>query len=408
MRIALLTYRASRYTGGQGVYVRELSRALVELGHSVEVFSGPPYPELDPRVRLTEVPSLELYRPEEPFVPVRPIRDWIDRLEISMLRVGRYPEPLTFSLRCRRLLSARRAEFDVVHDNQGLGYGLLGVQRFLPVVATVHHPIDVDLKLNLETTSGFWPRYGLRTLYGFVRMQARVARRLPRLITVSEASREDCVREMGVAPSRVAVVPLGVDTSMFSPPSEPRAAAQLVCTASSDVVNKGVAVLLEALAALPATVSLTVVGPSREGGPTRALCTRLGLDDRVTFVSGLEVSELAALYRSAALVVVPSLHEGFCLPALEAMACGTPMVTTTAGALPELVQGCAVMVPPGDPGALARAIQDLLADAPLRERLAEAGRARALREYTWSRTAARTAEAYILNGVQNQGSGETE
>jgi len=199
---------------------------------------------------------------------------------------------------------------------------------------------------------------------------------------------------MGLAGSRIAVVPLGVDTAVFTPPSRPRADDMLVCTASSDVVNKGVAVLLEALAAVPASVCLTVVGPSNEGGPTRTLCSRLGLDGRVTFVSGLEVQELAELYRSATLAVVPSLHEGFCLPALEAMACGTHLVTANAGALLEVVAGCAIKVPPGDAAALAGAISSVLGDEALRARLGAAGHARAKSEYTWRRTAERTAEVY--------------
>ena len=219
LRIAILTYRGNPHCGGQGVYVRHMSKALAGLGHSVEVFSGQPYPELDAErgVRLTRLPSLDLYRPEEPFKAARGLRDSIDLLEFATMCAGGFPEPLTFSLRALRELSGRRTEFDVVHDNQCLGYGLLGLRRTrLPVLATVHHPIQIDRRLELAEATGT-RRLTLRRWYSFTRMQARVARRLPRLLTVSDAARDQIAREMRVAPDRIAVVPNGVDTSIFRP-----------------------------------------------------------------------------------------------------------------------------------------------------------------------------------------------
>src|ERR1700754_2213040 len=130
MRIALLSYRSKTHCGGQGVSVRQLSRGLVELGHDVEVFSGQPYPELlDPRVRLIEVPSLDLYREPDPFRVPRPseIRDSIDVLELLTVWTAGFPEPRTFTMRVERLLAERAGDFDVVHDNQSLGTGLLSI-----------------------------------------------------------------------------------------------------------------------------------------------------------------------------------------------------------------------------------------------------------------------------------------
>src|SRR5690349_4179666 len=141
MRIALLSYRSKTHCGGQGVYVRHLSRGLVELGHQVEVFSGQPYPEgLDPRVTLTKVPSLDLYREPDPFRVPHPseIRDHIDLLELLTMWSAGFPEPRTFCMRAARILTARRDDFDVVHDNQSLGAALLGVAKDIPLVATVH------------------------------------------------------------------------------------------------------------------------------------------------------------------------------------------------------------------------------------------------------------------------------
>ncbi|HEX6487782.1 MAG TPA: glycosyltransferase family 4 protein [Candidatus Dormibacteraeota bacterium] len=395
LRIALLTYRGNPFCGGQGVYVRQLSAALTRLGHSVEVLSGQPYPELVPGVKLTKLESLDLYRPEEPFRPARPPRDWIDAVELSTMSISGFPEPFTFSLRAWRELRGRLHEFDVVHDNQGLGYGLLPLGRRLPLVATIHHPISVDRRLELERASGF-RKVTLRRWYAFTRMQRRVARRIPKLATVSESSRKDIARDLGLPPDRLVTIPLAVDAESFRPLERSRDEDLLVATASADVPLKGVATLLEALARVRAqrAARLVVVGRPRPNGATGKLVAKLGLDGAVRFVRGVPETELVELYSQATLAIVPSLYEGFSLPALEAMACGVPLIATTAGALPEVVGSAGVLVPPGDAEALAGALLKLLDDANLRRKLGEGGRLRAVGEFSWRRTAERTVDLY--------------
>ena len=402
LRVALLTYRGNPRSGGQGVYVRNLSRSLAALGHRVEVVSGQPYPDLDADagVTLTRLPSLDLYRPEAPFKPDREARDAIDLLEFTTMCSGGFPEPLTFSLRAWRELRRRRAEFDVVHDNQCLGYGLLGLRREgLPVLATIHHPIRIDRRLEMAEARGA-RRITLRRWYAFTRMQARVARRLQRLITVSEAARDLIVMEMGARSDRIAVVPNGVDAALFRPhPECRRKPGRVVAMASADVPLKGLAPLLRAFAQVRARrpAELVVVGKLRPDGPTPRLLAELELNGSVRFVNGLTDPELVSLYAEADAAVVPSLYEGFSLPAVEAMACGLPLVATTAGALPEVVgpdREAALLVPPGDADALARGIVTLLADAPLRRRLGDRGRARVLERFRWEAAARGTAECY--------------
>jgi glycosyltransferase involved in cell wall biosynthesis len=401
VRVALLSYRSDPHCGGQGVYVRHLSRGLAELGHRVEVFSGQPYPELDPRVGLTKVPSLDLYREPDPFrtPSLRELRGVVDLLEVSTMWTAGFPEPLTFSLRAARQLRARRHEFDVVHDNQCLGYGLLALTRQgFPLVSTVHHPITRDRLTDLAAASGS-RRLTLRRWYGFVRMQARVARRLPELLTVSRASAADISTDFRVPSERIQVVPLGVDTAVFTPPTSPRVPGRIVAVASADSPLKGVRHLLEAVAKLRTErhVELILVARLVEGGPSRRLISELSIGDIVHTVSGISDSALAALLASAEVACVPSLYEGFSLPTVEAMACATPLVVSRAGALPEVVgpdAKCADLVPPGDSEALARSLAALLDDPARRARMGEAGRRRALRKYSWTSVAAATAERY--------------
>lgn len=404
LRIALLTYRGNPFSGGQGVYVRNLSKALADLGHEITVFSGQPYPDLHEGVRFEPVPSLDLYRSDDPFrVPARrDLRDGIDVLEVATMCTAGFPEPLTFSLRVARMLSAEPSRFDVVHDNQSLGSGLLRLERAgIPVLATIHHPCSIDRDIELARAVGWKRKLSLRRWYGFTRMQARVARQLPRLIAVSDAARRDIVSEFGLAAERVQVVHNGVDADVFAPsPTDTTVPGRIVTTASADVPLKGLVFLIEALAKLRTEhhdAHLVVVGRAAEKGPAAQAIERFGLADAVTFESGIGWDRLVELYRQAQVAVVPSLYEGFSLPAVEAMSCGTPLVATAAGALREVVGPdgeAARVVAPGDAGALASAIAAVLADPALRQRLGRAGRARALAGFTWRAAAEATIDAY--------------
>ncbi|MEU6821407.1 glycosyltransferase family 4 protein [Streptomyces atriruber] len=407
LRIALLTYKGNPFCGGQGVYVRHLSRELARLGHSVEVIGAQPYPVLDEGagldgLKLTELPSLDLYRSPDPFrTPKRDeYRDWVDALEVATMWTGGFPEPVTFSLRARRHLRARQGEFDVVHDNQTLGYGLLG-DLGAPLVTTIHHPITVDRQLELDAAPDWKRRASVRRWYAFTRMQKRVARRLPSVLTVSGTSRQEIVDHLGVRADRIKVVHIGADTGLFSPdPAVPEVPGRIVTTSSADVPLKGLIHLVEALAKVRADhpgAHLVVVGKRAEDGPVAQAIERHGLEGAVEFVKGITDAELVDLVRSAQVACVPSLYEGFSLPAAEAMATGTPLLATTGGAIPEVAgpdgETC-LAVPPGDAGALAHGLNRLLGDGELRARLGAAGRARVLAKFTWAQAAKGTADRY--------------
>jgi glycosyltransferase involved in cell wall biosynthesis len=403
LRVALLVYRGNPYSGGQGVYTRYLTRELTELGHAATVFAGQPWPVLDDGVDFVPVPSLDLYREPDPFrVPrAREFRSWIDVVEFGLMCTAGFPEPLTFSWRVRKVLAARRGEFDVVHDNQCFGRGMLGVMADgWPLVATLHHPITVDRTLDLSHAATLGRKLSLRRWYGFVGMQIRVARQVPRIVTVSESSKRDVVTQMGVRPEQLAVVPIGVDHLRFRPlPGVARKPGRLMTTASADVPLKGLVPLLEALAKLRTErdADLVVIGKPRADSRVGETIRRLGLDSAVQFVSGVSDERLVELYAEASVAVVPSLYEGFSLPAVEAMACGVPLVATTGGALPEVIGTdgeTGLLVPPGDPSSLAVALGRILDDPDLAGRLSDAGRRRVLEHFTWRACAEATVQQY--------------
>lgn len=400
LRIALTSYRSKPHCGGQGVYVQHLSRELVALGHQVEVFSGPPYPDLDESVALTRVPSLDLYAEPNPFrLPRRSeFRDRTDLLEFATMCTAGFPEPRTFSRRVAPLVSARASEFDVVHDNQSLGPALLDVTRAgLPLVATIHHPISVDRELEIAAAP-WYRQLTVRRWFGFVQMQARVARQIDHVLVPSISSAQDGMRDFGLRARQLHVVPMGVDTELFRP-RDPRVPGRMVSLCSADVPLKGLEVLLRALAAVARDrdAHLMVVSKPEPGGRTEKLVADLGLSQRVGFVSGLSDTDIAGLMASAEVACVPSLYEGFSLPAVEAMASGTALVASDVGALAEVVgrDGRAgVLVPAGDVEALTLAIDSLLGDPVRRAAIGEAGRERAQERFSWRATAQATVEVY--------------
>jgi glycosyltransferase involved in cell wall biosynthesis len=403
VRVALLSYRSKPHCGGQGVYVRHLSRELVRLGHEVEVFSGQPYPELDEGVRLTKVPSLDLYREPDPFrTPhLHEFRDLVDVQEVATMWAAGFPEPRTFSRRVLRVLRERSGDFDVVHDNQSLGAALLRLEDAtgLPLVTSIHHPITIDRRIDLAAAPTWQKRLSVRRWYGFVRMQARVARGMRMVLTPSEASGRDVVREFGVEPGRVRVVLLGVDDG-FVPPTVPRVPGRILAMASADAPVKGVSTLLEAFAKLRTErpgLQLLLVARPQPGGRTEQLLDELAIRDHVRFVHGVSDAELVTLMGSAEVACVPSLYEGFSLPTAELMATATPLVVSRAGAIPEVVGPtglCADLVTPGDVGELASALAALLDDPDRRARYGAAGRRRAEELFSWRAVAAATATAY--------------
>jgi glycosyltransferase involved in cell wall biosynthesis len=399
LRIALLSYRSKPHCGGQGVYLRHLSRELDALGHRVEVFSGQPYPELDPGPLLREIPSLDLYRDDDPFRTPHwnEYRGWPDVLETVMMWGGAFPEPLTFSLRALRVLTARAADFDVVHDNQGLGYGMLGVRRLgLPLVTSIHHPISVDKRIDLAS-AGRLTRLSRRRWYGFVRMQARVARRVAGagpLITVSESSKRDICRDFRVPPGQVHIIPLGVDTRVFRPREAARAAGRILAVASSDSAIKGVATLLRAVGKLATDRDVHLIIVGKPAPATERLAAQLSLGDRITFTHGLDDQAFSALLASAEIAVVPSLYEGFSLPAVEHMASGTPLVASRTGALPEVTSDAAALVTPGDDEELAAVLRRLHDSSAERAALADRALVRVRERFAWPAVARATAEQY--------------
>ncbi len=400
LRICLLSYRSNPFCGGQGVYIRYLSRALVELGHRVDVISGEPYPQLDEGVNLIPLPGMNFYGYERTLEAVRDrgIRSFTDAIEFLGYNTGGFPEPYTFGRRVVKFFKENSPSYDIVHDNQSLAYGLLNIAREYPLVCTIHHPITRDLTYALAHEKSLLKRLLLKRWHSFLRMQKKVAPLLPLILTVSRASQEDIIRDFNISPSKVRVIYNGVDLETFTPRRDiPQRPFSIISTASADVPLKGLNFLISALGLLKERfegIKLMVIGSVKKQGPTYRLIRKLGLESHVEFKSGISHKELVEEYARACVAVVPSLYEGFGLPALEALSCGKALVCTTGGALPEVVGDCAILVPPGSSTELARAIAYLFENEDLCKDLGNRARKRVEKMFNWRDAALSTVEAY--------------
>lgn len=412
LRIAYLTYRGKPHVGGQGVYTRHLTKALVDLGHSVEVFGGQPYPVLDDRITMHKLPSLDIFNDLYPgrLPGYWEIKSWPDLVETGRFLTGQFSEPLAFSKRAYRALKPRAKDFHLVHDNQCLGWDILKIEKIIPTVVTLHHPITKDRELEMSHAPNWWKRRSLKRWYSFVDMQGEVASKMPRIVVVSENSISDINKDMGVSLDRMRLVPVGVDPELFKPlPSVARQSGRLITTASADVALKGLSYLLEAMAQLRSQgreLRLTIIGKPRPGH-SMDLIESLGLLPYIDFVSGVPDERIVELYAEAELAVVPSLYEGFSLPAIEAMSTGICLVATDGGALPEVTgaDGDTVLqCPAGDAAALANTIAKGLDNPELRARVGAAGRDRVVSRWSWRRCAELTVDQYreVLEMPHNQ------
>jgi len=399
VRIALLTYRGNMYCGGQGIYTAHLAREWRRAGHDVHVIAGPPLPDLEPEIPLHVIPNQNVFgvkfadwaRHRDPRALLHPVELW----ELGVSRFGVFPEMQTFGLRllCRWKRLQERHRFDVVFDNQSLSWALLGIRATgVPVVSVIHHPLHIDREADFAIDPKLAKKIK-RTLYFPLFMQQRVAPRLDRIVTVSEASRQQIERYFGIPEKEVRVVYNGTDTELFRPVPDQSKEADLLFVGRTEDRKKGVATLLEALSLLPRHVTLKIVdGRIPPDGLVMRFVRRLGLEGRVRLHRRmLSTAELVAAYSTARVAVVPSFFEGFGFPASEAMACGLPVVANAAGALPEVVgtDGSAGrLVPPRDPRALACAIGEMLAEPERLEVMGRAARARIQRTFPWRDTAA--------------------
>lgn len=403
LKIALLGYRSHPFVGGQGIYLHYLSKALAAYGHTVHVYSGPPYPDLAEGIKLIKIPSLDLYAHPQPLRALRPkhLQSFSDTYEWWSKLSGSFAEPYVFGRRVAKHL--RNADYDIIHDNQSLCSALIHLQKKHTVVATIHHPIHRDRELALQAAPNWKHRFLIRRWYNFLEMQENVVTRLNNIITVSESSKNDIADCFNHPHKKISVITNGIDTSIFKPlPAISKNPWRLITTASADQPLKGLIFLLRAHKTLLEKwpkLHLVIIGKLKKGGEAEKQLQKLGLQQHVQFKSELSTQALVEEYNQAAIAICPSLYEGFGMPAAEAMACGVPCITTDGGALPEVVGDAGLIVPAGDDIKLAEAIDLYLTQHELKMQTALSGKNRIRKHFSWQTVAHELTDYYrsILN-----------
>ena len=399
LRICISGYRSAPFGGGQGIYIKYLSKALVEAGHSVDVVSGQPYPMLDQRVNLIKLPGLDLFangllslRPKH-LTSLTNIIEWLSKL------TGGFAEPYCFSRRLHHYLLAQQDNYDIIHDNQCLGWDMLKIQRDgFPLLTTIHHPITSDLHIALNACQHWWEKLLIRRWHSFLTMQKKVASQLNHIVTVSERSYTDIIESFDLNSDNIQLIYNGIDTKEFKPLDNiERDRWQIMATASADQPLKGLRFLLLAFAQLVKKypeLHLVLVSQPKQGGETEKLVKQLGIGDKIQFVHGISTEVMVEHYARSSIAVVPSIYEGFGLPAGEAMACGVPVIATDGGALPEVVGQAGLTVPVKDADAIAAAIEKLLSNPKAREQYGQLGRKRIENNFSWQLVAEQMSALY--------------
>ena len=384
-----MSYRSHPYSGGQGIYIKQLSKALSDRGHQVSVLSGPPYPELDESVELIKIPSLGLFETQNRVssfglnLLFRPL----DLYEWLTVMTGGFPEPYTFGKRVLKYIKHNKSDFEIILDNQSLSGSLLRIQEILPLVVTIHHPITKDHKLEMQNATNWKEKLSSKRWHNFLPMQKRVAPKLKKIICVSKPSKQDVVEEFHVDPNRIEVILNGIDINTFSPSSfDKREENKIITTASADIPLKGLKYLVKALPKIlhsfPKT-TLTVIGKSPDNSEVSKLIEELNLSNVITFRSGISEKEIVDLYHSSELAVIPSLYEGFGFGAGEAMACGVPLISTHSGGLEEVVGDAALKIMPSSAEEIEKAVIKLFNNPEDMRKLSIKGRQRMEEIFDW-------------------------
>ena len=402
MKIGLLSYRSNPFSGGQGIYVKHLSLALTKLGHQVDVISGPPYPDLHEDINLIKIPSLNLFELEDnlrlrSFRPsflfnLADFREWLGVLS------GSFPEPYAFGKRVNIYLDKTSTDYDLIHDNQSLCYELINIQKEIPLVTTIHHPITRDRRLALEAAATWKERLSINRWHSFLRMQKKVAPQLNRIVCPSNQSKADVIEELKVNEENIDVVLNGIDLDSFTRDERvEQKPYRIITTASADVPLKGLKFLIEAMTEIIEEIPeahLMVLGRAKEKGDIAKLISRLNLEEKISFRSGLSQSEVVSLYASSHICVIPSLYEGFGFGAGEAMACGLPLISTQSGGLKEVIGQDAVIIEARSSKAIVKAVKDLFSNKEKQLALSRAGRKRMENEFNWMKAAEAYEEIY--------------
>ena len=405
LKIALLSYRSDPYSGGQGIYIKNLSEALHDRGHEITIFSGNPLPQVSKAIRVEQIDTPGFFETFDSLERLKIFssleKNRLNFLDFFETFTGTFTEPVFFGERLvkNKFFQESVDGFDIFHDNQSISSYPETVLKKL--VTTLHHPIHVDKEIDLASEMNFFSKLSIKRWYSFLNFQKKNLRAVKKVISPSASSKKDICRYFEYPSENISVIWNGINLDDCKFHQREKFNSNFVTIISSDVPMKNLKTLLKALHLLKQegpSANLTIIGDLREDN--RKLIKNLGLTDQITYKSKLTRAELIQSLNHADIGIAPSSYEGFGFPLVEMIATGLPVIVSDKASLPELAGSAGLIFNSEDSIDLKDKMKELVENNILRNKLTENSKLRRDDFFGWDEYAKKLEGHYkeIING----------
>lgn len=405
LKIALLSYRSDPFSGGQGIYIKNISEALHNRGHEITIFSGNPLPEVNKAIKVVRIETPGFFETFDSLERLKIFtsleKNRLNFMDFFETFTGTFTEPVFFGERLvkNKYFQETVDEFDIFHDNQSISSYPETVLKKL--VTTLHHPIHVDKEIDLTTEKSFLTRLSIKRWYSFLNFQKKNLKAVKKVISPSLSSKNDICRYFDYPSKNISVIWNGINLDDCKFHQRESFNANFVTIISADVPMKNLKTVLKALYLLKQegiNAKLTIVGDLREDN--NKLIDRLGLTKEITYKSKLPRKQLIQSLNNADIGIAPSKYEGFGFPLVEMIATGLPVIVSDKASLPELAGNAGLIFNSSDSNDLKEKMKELIENAALRNKVTENSKLRRDDFFGWDEYAKKLEDLYkeIISG----------
>lgn len=405
LKIALLSYRSDPFSGGQGIYIKNISEALHNRGHEITIFSGNPLPEVNKAIKVVRIETPGFFETFDSLERLKIFtsleKNRLNFMDFFETFTGTFTEPVFFGERLvkNKYFQETVDEFDIFHDNQSISSYPETVLKKL--VTTLHHPIHVDKEIDLTTEKSFLTRLSIKRWYSFLNFQKKNLKAVKKVISPSLSSKNDICRYFDYPSKNISVIWNGINLDDCKFHQRESFNANFVTIISADVPMKNLKTVLKALYLLKQdglNAKLTIIGDLREDN--NKLIDRLGLTKEITYKSKLPRKQLIQSLNNADIGIAPSKYEGFGFPLVEMIATGLPVIVSDKASLPELAGNAGLIFNSSDSNDLKEKMKELIENAALRSKVTENSKLRRDDFFGWDEYAKKLEDLYkeIISG----------
>ena len=405
LKIALLSYRSDPFSGGQGIYIKNISEALHNRGHEITIFSGNPLPEINKAIKVVRIETPGFFETFDSLERLKIFtsleKNRLNFMDFFETFTGTFTEPVFFGERLvkNKYFQETVDEFDIFHDNQSISSYPETVLKKL--VTTLHHPIHVDKEIDLASEKSFLKRLSIKRWYSFLNFQKKNLKAVKKVISPSLSSKNDICRYFDYPSKNISVIWNGINLDDCKLHQRESFNANFVTIISADVPMKNLKTVLKALYLLKQegiNAKLTIVGDLREDN--NKLIDRLGLTKEITYKSKLPRKQLIQSLNNADIGIAPSKYEGFGFPLVEMIATGLPVIVSDKASLPELAGNAGLIFNSSDSNDLKEKMKELIENVALRNKVAENSKLRRDDFFGWDEYAKKLEDLYkeIISG----------